>query len=485
MAMLNNNFLANLLSSNSIIHIIGIGGIGMSAIAEFLHRKNFHVRGDDIVESYTTKRLQDIGIEVIIGHSSRNINNAAVVVRSTAIKEDHIEIIEAKRQNIKILHRSEMLSQLLTDYRVVGVTGTHGKSTTTGMIGFVCVENDLDPTIINGAILNEISSNILIGASNIAVIESDESDKSFLTLPADIGVITNMDADHLDFYGTVEEMYQSYMVFMQKVLNKGMCIICADHKKLMQLASTISDQRNMLFYSTEQDADIMAKNINITNNGMLFDLHFSEKVCSLYDLNQAICNVSLSLYGKHNVLNALASIAVSLTLGCHLSNTLRALSKFQGVKRRFSKIGTLINGAYVIDDYAHHPVEIQATLSVAKSLALKTNGKVIAVMQPHRYTRLATLQKEFAKSFFDADIVILTDVYSAQEMPISGVNSQSLATEIKNNNVLVSQICYQYSELQTAIKILAKENDIIVMMGAGDITDWAKKLVENLGAASV
>jgi len=467
---------ANVFSGHE-VHLIGVGGIGMSAVAQMLHVSGVRVQGSDVAETYITENLRRLGIKIIIGHNSLNTKDASLIIRSTAIKDDHIEIIEARKRNIKIMHRAEALAELLKGYKTVAITGTHGKSTTTALTGVICFEAGLRPTIINGAIINQFSSNVLIGDSDLAIIESDESDESFLILPSDLAVITNMDADHLDYYGSVANMEKSYKEFILKTIKHGNCFICVDHPKLKNFVDDIDDQKIMT-YAISADADIKADNIRMDQNGMIFDLSFSEKFIDKFDLiNQQEKDVFLALYGNHNVYNALAAFGISLSLHADIDKIKKSLRNFEGVKRRFTKVGSLY-GALVIDDYAHHPEEIKATLNVAKSIATMKKGKVIAVMQPHRYSRLAALIDDFAKSFDDADFIILADVYSAGEDKIEEANIINLKQKIDNIGKEVTGICYEYDQLKPMLQKIVNVNDIIVMLGAGDITSWAHRAVK-------
>lgn len=457
------------------IHMIGIGGIGMSAIAKVLHNHGIYVQGSDLNETYITNHLKKLGIKVIIGHNPKNLKDVDIVIRSTIINDHHVEIIEAKKLHLTILHRAKALSKLLQNFKTVAVTGTHGKSTTTALTGAVCVAAGLDPTIVNGAFINQFVSNVIIGNSKLAVIESDESDESFLVLPSDIAIITSMDPDHLDYYGFVSRMQQSYKDFILKTIKNGLCFICKDHTELSNLVNEIGEN-NVFTYALNVDADIKASNIQMTEYGTNFSVTFSDNFKTRFSLkhNQEH-NIFLSLYGLHNVCNSIAAIAVGLTLGANIEKIKQGLQTFAGVKRRFTRVGEF-NGAVVIDDYAHHPAEIDVTLAIAKHVAEIRGGKVIAVMQPHRYTRLTALIDEFANAFSNADEIILTSVYSAGENIIPEANSANLREKVINNGKQVLEICQEYEELIPLLTQCIKPQDVIVMMGAGDITNWAYKL---------
>lgn len=461
---------------NHKVHLIGIGGIGMSAIAEILSKGGVKVQGSDVSKTYITEHLKKIGVEVTIGHSPDNLKDASLIIRSTAIKDDHTEIVEAKKRSLKILNRAEALAEILKGLKTVAITGTHGKSTTTALTGAICFEAGLSPTIVNGAFMKQFSSNVLTSTGNLAVIESDESDESFLVLPSDLAVVTNMDAEHLDYYGSIERMQASYKKFILKTIDKGFCFICNDHLELSRLSKDINNS-NIITYAINTEADIRASNIEVTENGTKFNLIFSQAFAEKFSVKLLQeNNLFLLLYGQHNVYNALAALGIGLALGISIDKIRESLKNFGGVKRRFTKVG-IVDRVIVVDDYAHHPAEIQATLSVAKRIAKMRSGNVIAVMQPHRYSRLLKLMDEFAASFTDADFVILTEVYGAGETKIENVNSESLRDKITHNSKEAVGICRQYDELKPMLQKIAKPNDIVVMIGAGDITKWAYKLV--------
>ncbi|CAG7598282.1 MAG: UDP-N-acetylmuramate--L-alanine ligase [Candidatus Midichloria sp.] len=460
---------------NHRVHLIGIGGIGMSAIAEILSKGGVKVQGSDVSETYITEHLKKIGVEVTIGHSPDNLKDASLIIRSTAIKDDNIEIIEAKRRFLKILHRAEALAEILNGLKTVAITGTHGKSTTTALTGAICFDASLRPIIVNGAFINQFSSNVLTGTGNLAVIESDESDESFLVPPSDLAVVTNMDAEHLDYYGSVERMQASYKKFILKTIDKGPCFICNDHLELSKLSKNINNS-NIITYAINTEADIKASNIEVIENGTKFNLIFNPTFAEKFSVKSLQeNNLFLSLYGQHNVYNALAALGIGLTLGINIDKIRESLRNFGGVKRRFTKVG-IVDGVMIVDDYAHHPAEIQATFSVARHIAKMRSGDVIAVMQPHRYSRLIKLMDEFAASFTDADFVILTEVYGAGEAKIENVNSEILRDKIIRNGKEVVGICHQYDELKPMLQKIAKPNDIVIMIGAGDITKWSYKL---------
>ena len=462
-----------------LVHIVGIGGIGMSALAKFMKHNKIVVQGSDSEDGYMIQSLTDLGIPITIGHAKENIGTATTIVRSTAIKDDHIEIIEARKRGLKILHRSEALAILLVGFKTIAVTGTHGKSTTTSMIGELCIAAGLDPTIINGAIIEQLNDNVRLGKSQLAVIESDESDESFLVLPADIGCVTNMNPDHLDHYKNVEAMYSSYDKFINKIPQNSFCLLCADHPKIKSILAD-SQKESWISYGIESNADIKAFNIKFQNDGMSFDIELSDKIQSLTALqSKYINNFKLHLYGQHNVQNVTAAIAIALLLGVDCDQVINAVATIRGARRRFTHVGTK-QDIMIIDDYAHHPVEINATLSIAKNLAKIRGGRVIAVMQPHRYSRFMNMLDDFSECFSDADLLILTPIYAAGEKPVAGVSVKNLFDKIIKAEHTSTSICENQTELVHMIKINAQAQDLVVFLGAGDITNWAKKLYNDI-----
>jgi UDP-N-acetylmuramate--alanine ligase len=461
--------------SGQVVHLIGIAGIGMSALAQLLKNFGAIVQGSDQEESYIVEILRDKNISVIIGHNSDNIKEASIVIRSTAIKDDHIEIQEALKRKIKILHRAEALELILKPYKTVAVTGTHGKSTTTAITGIICLKSGLDPIIINGAIINQISNNVHIGSGSLAIIESDESDGSFLKLPSDVGIVTNMDPEHLDYYGSTYAMEEAYKQFIAKTIKSGICIVYGDHKKLIDLAKSFYSD-SIFIYGASPEADIRISNLRSTALGTKFNLGFSESFITKFNLKQdEITDIELSLFGNHNACNAASAVSAALASGANTEDIMKALKSFKGVKRRFTEVGKF-NGATVIDDYAHHPLEIKATLTVAKDIIAR-NKKLIAVLQPHRYTRLAALLTDFADSLRCADIIIITDVYSAGESNIAGTDSLDLISLIKQYNNKV-RLCTNFESVKEALSSIAEPDDMILMMGAGSITKWSYELAK-------
>ncbi len=461
------------------IHFVGIGGIGMSGIAEILHGLGYDVQGSDISENSNILRLRKLGISVNIGHKESNINDVGVVVISSAIQSNNPELIASRKKFIPVVKRAEMLAELMKFKWSIAVGGTHGKTTTTSMIASVLVKAQFDPTVINGGIINEYNTNARKGSSDWMVVEADESDGSFVKLPATVAIVTNIDPEHLDFYKDFENEKKAFKNFVENIPFYGFACMCIDHPEVQSLCSQISDRR-VITYGLSSNADLRAENVNIGPEGSRFDLVLNQPIFKKRRIN----NIMISMPGKHNVQNSLAAFLVGIELGVDERLILNSLKNFKGVKRRFTTTG-IVNGIKIIDDYAHHPVEIKSTLSAARSV---TSGKVIAVMQPHRYSRLRDLFDDFCVSFNDADIVIISDVYEAGESPIFGVNRDSLVSGIighGHRNVLPLN---DVKKLPSLINEIAEINDSVIFMGAGSISKWANDLpaqISNLNNTGV
>lgn len=458
------------------IHFIGIGGIGMSGIAEILHNLGYSVQGSDLSESYVTERLKRLGIKVLLGHSKDNVENAAIIVKSTAVKPDNPEIIRASELGLPIIKRSEMLAELMRFKHSISISGTHGKTTTTSLVAKLFESVGYNPTVINGGIINTKGTNAYIGDSDYLIAEADESDGTFINVPSYVGVITNIDPEHLDYYETFENSIAAYRKFIKNLPFYGFGVLCYDHPIVRQLGQSIRERKVISYGIDSVDCDVRAVNIKTNAMGSTFDVLISGKYQQNRKLNFAeIKNVELHLHGMHNILNTLSAIAIGIEKGFSPDKIAEAFKNFGGVKRRFTKTGE-VDGISIIDDYAHHPVEIKATLNTARQVANLNNGKVIAVVQPHRYTRLRDLMDEFSLSFIDADNVIVTDVYSAGEEAIPGVTSEELSKRIVNN--LKKNVIYlnDHEKLADTINNLAKSNDLVVLLGAGNITKWAYEL---------
>ena len=456
------------------IHFVGIGGIGMSGIAEVMHQLGYRVQGSDVSESYVVEKLRKAGIDVAIGHDSDNLGEAAVVVCSTAIREDNPELAAAASRRLPRVRRAEMLAELMRMQKTVAVAGTHGKTTTTSMIAALLDSGGLDPTVINGGIINHYGSNARLGKSDWWVIEADESDGSFLRLDGTIAVVTNIDPEHLEHYGSFERVKDAFVEFIENVPFYGLAVMCVDHPEVQGVLSRIRDRR-VVTYGFSALADLRAENVTPVPGGTTFDVSVLEKDGS----RRLIEQVHIPIPGRHNVLNALAAIAVAIELGIDDTRIVSGFARFDGVKRRFTKVGE-VHGATVIDDYAHHPTEIRAVLSAAREGA---EGRVIAVMQPHRFTRLEALMDEFQNAFNDADIVFLTPVYAAGEEPIEGVDSAALAEGLRARGHRMVKAVGGLDELCNELRDLAAEGDMIISMGAGDITRWAGRVADGVIAA--
>ena len=456
------------------IHFVGIGGIGMSGIAEVMHRLGYSVQGSDVSESYVVEKLRKSGIPVAIGHSADNLGEAAVVVCSSAIKDGNPEIEAAAEQRLPRVKRAEMLAELMRMQKTVAVAGTHGKTTTTSMVAALLDSGGLDPTVINGGIINRYGSNARLGKGDWWVIEADESDGSFLRLDGTIAVVTNVDPEHLEHYGSFDAVKDAFVEFIENVPFYGLAVMCVDHPEVQSVLSRIRDRR-VVTYGFSALADVRADNVSPVPGGSRFDA----LILGRDGERRAIEGVHVPIPGRHNVQNALAAIAVALEMGLGDEAIASGFDKFEGVKRRFTNVGE-VDGAIVIDDYAHHPTEIRAVLSAAREGA---EGRVIAVMQPHRYSRLEALMDDFQNAFNDADVVFVTPVYPAGEEPIDGVDSAALVEGLRARGHRMVRAIDDLEALSRDLRDLAAEGDMIICMGAGDITKWAASLPDGIGKA--
>ena len=456
------------------IHFVGIGGIGMSGIAEVMHQLGYKVQGSDVAEGYVVEGLRKAGIPVMIGHDADNLGDAAVVVCSTAIKDDNPEIAAAAELRLPRVRRAEMLAELMRMQKTIAVAGTHGKTTTTSMIAAMLDAGGLDPTVINGGIINAYGSNARLGKSDWMVVEADESDGSFLRLDGTIAVVTNVDPEHLEHYGSFEHVKDAFVEFVENVPFYGLAVMCVDHPEVQSVLSRIRDRR-VVTYGFSALADLRADNVTPFPGGSRFDVVVLERDGT----RRTIEGISLPMPGRHNVQNALAAIAVGQELGLDDATIARGFERFDGVKRRFTRVGE-VGGAVVIDDYAHHPVEIRAVLSAAREGA---EGRVIAVVQPHRFTRLESLMEDFQNAFNDADIVYVAPVYAAGEQPIEGIDSAALAEGLRARGHRMVKAVADSGDLAVSLRDIAADGDIIICMGAGDITKWAAGLADGITAA--
>lgn len=453
------------------IHFIGIGGIGMSGIAEVMHNLGYSVQGSDVAEGYVVEGLRAKGIKVMIGHKAENLGDAAVVVTSTAIKRGNPEVELALENRVPVIRRAEMLAELMRLKSTVAVAGTHGKTTTTSMVAALLDAGGVDPTVINGGIINSYGSNARLGNSDWMVVEADESDGSFLRLDGTIAVVTNIDPEHLDHYGSFDRVKDAFVEFVGNVPFYGAAMLCLDHPEVQAILPRVQDRR-IVTYGFSAQADIRGENVQPIPGGNRFDIQIRERDGSV----RRIEGIEMPMPGRHNVLNAMAAIGVALQMGIDDATIQTGFAKFGGVKRRFTKVGEIAfadGTATVIDDYGHHPVEIKAVLAAAREGA---KGRVIAVVQPHRFTRLRDLMDEFQQAFNDADIVYAAPVYTAGEQPIEGVDSGALVAGLKRRGHRHASTVTDADDLAKAIAADIQPDDMVICLGAGDITKWAAGL---------
>jgi UDP-N-acetylmuramate--alanine ligase len=457
------------------VHFVGIGGIGMSGIAEVLCNLGYTVTGSDVSDSANVKRLRDKGIKVAIGHRAENIDGADVVVVSSAIKRDNPELAAARAKRLPVVRRAEMLAELMRLKSCVAIAGTHGKTTTTSLVASLLDAGGLDPTVINGGIINAYGTNARLGGGDWMVVEADESDGTFLKLPADIAIVTNVDPEHLDHFKTFEAVQDAFRAFVENIPFYGFAVMCSDHPVVQTLVGKLEDRR-VLTYGLNPQADVRLSDLDHRDGRSHFAVSFRDRDGRT---THEIADLALPMPGRHNALNATAAIAVAHQLGIQDDVIRAALSKFGGVKRRFTRVGEW-NGAIIIDDYGHHPVEIAAVLRAARESAKR---KVIAVMQPHRYTRLHDLFEQFCTCFNDADTVIIAPVYPAGEAPIAGADRDSLVAGLRAHGHRQAIPLPGPENLAGMIRELAKPGDYVVCLGAGSITQWAYALPGELAAA--
>lgn len=449
-----------------ILHFVGIGGIGMSGIAEVLHNLGYRVQGSDIAESYNTERLRKLGVKVMIGHEATHVEEAGVVVISSAVKEGNPELKAAREARIPVVKRAEMLAELMRLKMSVAIAGTHGKTTTTALTAALLEEAGWNPTVINGGIINARGTNAYLGSGEWMVVEADESDGTFTRLPATVGIVTNIDPEHLDHYGDFEGVKNAFHTFLTNLPFYGFAAVCIDHPEVQALMARVSDRR-VITYGFSPQADVRAVNVRQEKDGQRFDIEFAN--------GAKLNDVLLSMRGVHNVSNSLAAVTVARELGMEDARIVRALSRFEGVKRRFTKTGEA-HGVTIIDDYGHHPVEIMATLKAARQAQDLSGGKVIAVVQPHRYSRLKDLFEEFCICFNDADAVVVAEVYSAGEEPLEGIHADALAEGLKRAGHKQVHRLKDETELAALVTTLAAPGDMAVCLGAGSISKWAYAL---------
>ncbi len=457
------------------VHFVGIGGIGMSGIAEIMLKIGYQVTGSDAKASANTERLEKQGAKIFIGHDAAHVTEGVcALVYSTAVKPDNPEMVEARRRRIPLVRRAEMLAELMRLQFSIAVGGTHGKTTTTSLVAALLDAGGLDPTVVNGGIINNYGTNAKVGDGEWIVVEADESDGSFLRLKSTVAIVTNIDAEHLDHWGDFDAVKKGFCDFVENIPFYGFAAVCIDHPEVQALAARI-DNRRLIPYGTSPQAEVRCANIEFGPDGAVFDVIFSPQGVEPFTWEK----IKLPMTGNHNVSNATAAISIARELGVSEDAIRQGLAGFGGVKRRFTTTG-VVDGIRVIDDYGHHPVEIAAVLRAARQVV--GTGRVIAVVQPHRYTRLRDLMSEFSSCFHDADTVIVADVYSAGEQPIEGVSKAALVEGLHrfgHRNVIALEGPGQLADL---VKAEAKPGDLVVLLGAGDITQWAYALPGQLEA---
>lgn len=454
------------------LHFIGIGGIGMSGIAEILFNLGYKVQGSDIAENPNVSRLKKMGIPIHIGHKQENIEDAKVVVVSSAVKKDNPEIVEARKRFIPVVKRAEMLGELMRLKWAIAVAGTHGKTTTTSLVSTLLESANMDPTVINGGIINSYGTNARLGNGDWMVVEADESDGSFLKLPPVVTLVSNIDPEHLDYYQDFDSLKEAFLSFISSVPFYGFTVLCIDHPEVQSLIPYVQD-RKVITYGFSPQADFQASNLRFNKEGCHFDITITDR--STNDTKE-IFDVWLPMFGKYNVQNALGAFAIGWNIGIKEDILKKGFLNFKGVKRRFTKVGS-INGITIIDDYAHHPTEITAVLKAARDINPR---QVIAVLQPHRYSRVHDLFEDFCTCFNDADTVIVADIYEAGEEPIEGISKESLVTGLQNHGHKNALTLNSEKDLASILKPIAQPGDVVICLGAGSITKWAYDLPQQL-----
>ncbi len=457
------------------VHFVGIGGIGMSGIAEVLHTLGYTVQGSDLSANANVERLRAMGIAVHIGHDAAHVRNAGVVVVSSAVKADNPEVREARKLLIPVVRRAEMLAELMRLKWSIAIGGTHGKTTTTSLVAHLLDGAGMDPTVINGGIINAYGTNARLGAGEWMVVEADESDGTFIKLPATVAVVTNIDPEHLDFYGDFDAVRDAFQRFVENLPFYGFAALCVDHPEVQALIGRIEDRR-IVTYGFSPQADIRAVDLSFADGRARFDVLVTDRKSGE---ERTISDLTLPMPGRHNVQNGLGAIAVALQMGVGEEAIRNSLSAFSGVRRRFTRTGTAA-GITVIDDYGHHPVEIAAVLSAARESY--PGRRIVAVVQPHRYSRLANLFEEFCTCFNDADTVIVADVYEAGETPIEGADRDALVTGLRAHGHRDVHGLEKPEDLAALVLETAGEGDLVVCLGAGSISAWAHELPERMRA---
>ena len=461
------------------LHILGIGGIGMSAIAEILHAKGYSVQGSDQKDSANVRRLRAKGIRVFVGHDPINLVGARYVVVSTAVKDSNPELIAARSKGYPVIRRAEILAELMRLYATVSVTGTHGKTTTTSLIAHLFASTGLDPTVITGGIINAWGSNARLGDGKWMIVEADESDGTFIKIPTQIGIVTNIDPEHLDYFKSVANMHEEFATFFRNIPFYGLAVACIDHPVIADMIERLHlrrDGRRLLTYGHTATADLRLTSASVAGSTTTFDAELGPRVNGGA---RQLRGLTIPIPGEHNALNALAAIAAASEAGIADATIRGAIATFSGVKRRFQLTGT-VDGVAIYDDYAHHPVEIAAVLKAARAAA---RGQIVAVVEPHRYTRMRDLLREFAACFRDADCVILTPLYSAGEAPIEGIDHLALAEAVRAEGHARVMTVASEREIAPLLRRLATGGDMVVCLGAGNSTEWAHALPKWLADA--
>jgi UDP-N-acetylmuramate--alanine ligase len=450
------------------VHFVGIGGIGMSGIAELLHNLGYAVQGSDRSENANTRRLSALGIPVHIGHDAQSLGDAQVVVISSAVKSDNPEVVAARKRLLPVVRRAEMLAELMRLKWSIAVAGTHGKTTTTSLVASLLDAAGLDPTVVNGGIINAWGSNARLGQGGWVVAEADESDGTFVKLPATVAIVTNIDPEHLDHYGSFEALREAFVTFVSNIPFYGFAAVCIDHPEVQRIIPRLLDRR-VITYGFSPQADVRGVEINASIRGIGFEAVITDRKSGSV---RTLGELFLPMFGQHNVLNALAAIAIAGELGIGDDVVRRAFAGFAGVNRRFTKTGE-VDGVTVIDDYAHHPVEIAAVLGAARSIA---PGQVIAVVQPHRYSRLRDLFEGFCTCFNDADVVVVADVYPAGEPALPGIDRDALVEGLRSHGHRRVVRLPDAAALAGVVTGIATSGDLVVCLGAGSISQWAHAL---------
>ena len=461
------------IDQDTIIHFVGIGGIGMSGIAEVLHNLGYVVQGSDLAVNNNINRLSDLGVNVMIGHAEENLGSAAVVVISSAIKVGNPELDAARKRLTPVVRRAEMLGELMRFKWAIAVGGTHGKTTTTSLVAALLEEAEMDPTVINGGIINAWGTNARLGSSEWMVAEADESDGTFVKLPSTITVVTNIDSEHMDYFGSFDHLKEAFVSFIEQIPFYGFAALCIDDAGVQAIIPRVSDRR-VITYGVTPQADIRVADINTSADGSNFDIIITDRKSGD---ERIIDKLYLPMVGNHNILNSAAAISIAIELGLTDDVIRKGLGGFTGVKRRFTKTG-VVDGITIIDDYGHHPAEILAVVNAAR--VTTAEGCVMAVVQPHRYSRLRDLFEDFCTCFNDADIVVVADIYAAGEMPIEGVTQASLIEGLRAHGHRMVIPLEHPDDLTVIVNEHMNSGDLVVCLGAGNITVWANDLPSNL-----